>query len=53
MLKNDIDTLTAGLNGITLTNAEEAEAFRIKYLSKKGLITALFDRFREVDSTER
>jgi phenylalanyl-tRNA synthetase alpha chain len=53
MLKNDIETLTTSLNGISLSNAEDAEAFRIKYLSKKGLITALFERFREVDPTER
>ncbi len=40
-LLQEIDTLKA-------TTAEEAEALRIKYLSKKGAINALMDDFRSV-----
>jgi phenylalanyl-tRNA synthetase alpha chain len=53
MLKNDIESISAVLSGVNLTSADDAEAFRIKYLSKKGIITALFERFREVDPSER
>ena len=34
-------------------NAEELEALRIKYLSKKGEITALFNEFRNVPNEEK
>ena len=34
-------------------NAEEVEAIRIKYLSKKGAITELFNEFREVPKEEK
>ena len=34
-------------------NAEEVEALRIKYLSKKGAITELFNEFREVPKEEK
>jgi phenylalanyl-tRNA synthetase alpha chain len=33
---------------ISAANSEELEAFRLKYLSKKGLISVLFDEFRDV-----
>lgn len=32
---------------------EEVEEFRIKYLSKKGLIPELFDDFRNVPAEEK
>ena len=35
------------------SNAEELEALRIKYLSKKGEITALFNEFRNVPSDQK
>ena len=34
-------------------SAEELEQFRIKYLSKKGLIPALFEDFRNVPPEQR
>ena len=34
-------------------NAEEVEALRIKFLSKKGAITELFNEFREVPKEEK
>ena len=40
-LKKEIESLTA-------SKAEEIEALRIKYLSKKGEISALFNDFRNV-----
>jgi phenylalanyl-tRNA synthetase alpha chain len=37
----------------TTQNAEELEQFRIKFLSKKGLIPALFDEFKNVAPEKR
>ena len=47
-LKDRINDLLAQVSDMKASNAEEIEALRIKYLSKKGEITALFNEFREV-----
>jgi len=36
------------INGCRVSNIEELELFRLKYLSKKGLVSILFDEFRNV-----
>ena len=38
---------------MSAANAEELEALRIKYLSKKGEITALFNEFRLVPADQK
>ena len=43
-----INALKNEIEGITASNKEEAEGLRIKYLSKKGLISVLFDEFKSV-----
>jgi len=43
-----IQNLIEEVKSLHAKNAEEAEAFRIKYLSKKGSISALFDDFKQV-----
>ena len=43
-----IKTLRAEIAALSAGSAEEVEALRIKYLSKKGLIPALFNDFRNV-----
>ncbi len=43
-----IKELLEEINKLQATNAEEAEALRIKYLSKKGSINALMNDFRNV-----
>ena len=43
-----INNLTKVIEKLTAKNNEEIEALRIKYLSKKGEITSLFNDFREV-----
>lgn len=40
-LREEISRITVGAN-------IDPEAFRIKYLSRKGLVSSLFDRFRDV-----
>lgn len=48
-----IEQLTAEINGITASNAEEAENLRIKYLSKKGSISVLFDEFKNIPNDQK
>lgn len=53
MLKDKISDLLSQVEGMKAANAEEVEALRIKYLSKKGAITELFNEFREVPKEEK
>jgi len=52
-MKEKISSLLADINQFKAANLEELEAFRIKYLSKKGLIPALFADFKNVAAEER
>ena len=49
--KNIEEYINRFLDGET-TNAEELEALRIKYLSKKGVINALMADFRNVPAEQ-
>ena len=48
MLLEKIEALKAQINDLKADNSEALEALRIKYLSKKGEVTALFNEFRNV-----
>lgn len=48
MLLQKIENLINEINALQTANAEEIEALRIKYLSKKGEINALMQDFRNV-----
>ena len=48
-----IEQLTAEIYCITASNAEEAENLRIKYLSKKGSISVLFDDFKNIPNEQK
>ena len=52
-LKENIQTLLAQVGEMKATSAEELESLRIKYLSKKGEITALFNEFRTVPGDQK
>ena len=43
-----IESLKAEINGLTASTAAMVEELRIKYLSKKGAVSALFNDFRNV-----
>ena len=47
-MKEKIEQLIAEIEGYKANSEEHLEAFRIKYLSKKGVIPALFGEFRNV-----
>ena len=48
-----IESLKTAIAQITASNKEEVEALRIKYLSKKGEISALFNDFRTVPNDQK
>jgi phenylalanyl-tRNA synthetase alpha chain len=48
-----IQQLTAEINDIKASSAADAEALRIKYLSKKGLVSALFDEFKDIPNEQK
>lgn len=48
-----INSLHQEIGALTASSAEEAEALRIKYLGKKGLVTALMTDFRSVPPEQK
>jgi phenylalanyl-tRNA synthetase alpha chain len=48
-----VENLKSQVEAIALSTKEEVEAFRLHYLSKKGVITELFKAFREVPVQEK
>lgn len=52
-MKERIQSLLEQVGDMKAADAEELETLRIKYLSKKGEITELFNEFREVPKEEK
>ena len=50
---DQINALTQEINALTAATAQEAEALRIKYLGKKGVITALFNEFKALPGDQK
>ncbi|MCM1093358.1 MAG: phenylalanine--tRNA ligase subunit alpha [Lachnospiraceae bacterium] len=48
-----IENLKAEIENLSATSPEEVEAIRIKYLSKKGAISALMNDFRSLSGDEK
>ena len=48
-----ISDLLQEVSSISVKNSEELESFRLKYLSKKGLISDLFEDFKNVPVSEK
>lgn len=48
MILDKIDQLINEVNSLSAKNAEEIEQLRLKYLGKKGEITALMADFRNI-----
>ncbi len=48
-----INRLLTEISSLSVKNQEELELFRLKYLSKKGLISELFEDFRNVPASEK
>jgi phenylalanyl-tRNA synthetase alpha chain len=45
-MEDKINSFLEEIKGYSIKTEEEAEQFRLKYLSKKGIITALFEEFK-------
>lgn len=52
-MKEKIQAILGEINAFTTENAEELDQFRIKYLSKKGIIPSLFGEFKSVPAELR
>ena len=52
-MKNRINQLLEEISHLAVSNQEELEALRIKFLSKKGEISTLFNDFRNVANEEK
>jgi phenylalanyl-tRNA synthetase alpha chain len=48
-----INKLLTEISSLPVKNQEELELFRLKYLSKKGLISELFEAFRLIPASEK
>jgi len=48
-----INNLLSEVSSFSVNNAEELELFRLKYLSKKGLLADLFEDFKNVPGSEK
>ena len=53
MLLERIDALKKQISELKAENSEAIEALRIKYLSKKGEVTSLFNEFRNVPAEQK
>lgn len=49
MTREDIEKVISELAALKCSSLKEVEEVRVKYLGKKGVITALFEEFRTVD----
>ena len=52
-MEEKVKSLLAEIGISAINNAEEAEQFRLKYLSKKGIIPALFEEFKTLAPEQR
>lgn len=52
-MQQRIQQLTAELQALSARSEQEVEDLRIKYISKKGLVSQLFDEFKSVPSEEK
>jgi phenylalanyl-tRNA synthetase alpha chain len=52
-MKDKIAGILEEVKGFSAENLDQLEAFRIKYLSKKGIVTGLFTEFKNVAPEQR
>ena len=48
-----IDQITNDINSFTANTAADLEAYRLKYLSKKGILSDLFDDFKTIPAEQK
>lgn len=50
---NKIKDLLAEIAAVTVSTSEDLEKFRLRYLSKKGILSELFEDFRNIPPSEK
>ncbi len=53
MMLDKIKSLIAEIASAKVNTASDLESFRLKYLSKKGIITELFEEFRNIPAEQK
>ena len=48
-----IQSLLDEISSVSVRDSDDLESFRLKFLSKKGLIAVLFEEFRDVPSSDK
>ncbi len=48
-----INQITSEINNYTFQSSDDIEKFRLKYLSKKGIISSLFEQFKSVPNEHK
>ncbi len=52
-MREKIDQIIKEIHSLSLKSREEAESFRLRYLSKKGIISDLFNHFRTLPPDQK
>lgn len=52
-MREKIDQITKDIQSLTINTREDAESFRLRYLSKRGIIADLFTDFRTVPPDQK
>ncbi len=52
-MQEKLNSIVEEINALQPANAEELENFRLKYLSRKGLLTDLFEEFKTVPNDQK
>lgn len=52
-MKEKLESVIHEIKEIVLQSADEAENFRLKYLSRKGLLNDLMEKFKEIPNQEK
>lgn len=52
-MKDKIDSIIAEIKGFKVSTQEELENFRMKFISKKSIITALFDELKSIPNEQK
>ncbi len=52
-MNKELDRLEKEIEALSISDLEELESFRLKYLSKKGLITSYLEKLKEIPKEEK
>lgn len=53
MISDRVKELLAEIDQSTISNKEQLEAFRLRFISKKGIVTELFDQLKAIPQEQR